>query len=116
MEELLQKALDFSTFRKNIEIQKKVIKDKLQANLTVGYDGGIFYIDRSLITFVEFLIQKSRIENVPILDINNNPVNIKNVIDFQNKILDVYFESTNEYLIEFEKIKTKRSFNDLLDL
>jgi hypothetical protein len=116
MEDSLQKALTFSTFRKNIEIQKKTIKDKLHANLTIGYDGGIFYIDRSLVIFVKFLIDNHRTENIPILDINDIPIIIKNVIDFQNKILDVYFESTNEYLIEFEKIKKQRSPEDLLKL
>jgi hypothetical protein len=116
MEDALQKALGFSTFRKNIEVQKKTIKDKLHANLTIGYDGGIFYVDRPLIVFVDFLIKNSRVENIPILDINNNPINIKNVNDFQNKILDVYFDSTNEYLIEFDKIKSKRSPDDLLKL
>jgi hypothetical protein len=116
MEDTLQAALNFSTFRKNIEIQKKVIKDKLRSNLTIGYDGGIFYVDRTLIVFVDFLIKNSRIENVPILDINNSPIKIKNVNDFQNKILDVYFESTNEYILEFEKIKSTRSPTDLLKL
>lgn len=116
MEDVLQTALNFSTFRKNIEIQKTAIKDKLHANLTVGYDGGIFYIDRSLIIFLKFLIDNHRTENVPVLDTNNVPILIKNVKDFQDKILDVYFESTNEYLIEFEKIKKQRSLEDLLKL
>ncbi len=116
MDQTLQHALNFSTFRKNIEVQKKAIKDKLHANLTIGYDGGLFYIDQSLIVFVNFLIERSRIENVPILDINKNPINIKNLKDFQDRILDVYFDSTNEYLIEIEKLKKKRSPDDLVKL
>lgn len=116
MEDILQQALTFSSFRKNIEIQKKTIKDKLHASLTIGYDGGIFYIDRSLILFVNFLIDSGRTEKVPILDSNNTPILIKDVKDFQNKILDVYFDSTNNYLIEFEKIKKQRSPIDLLKL
>ncbi len=116
MEDILQQALNFSSFRKNIEIQKKTIKDKLHASLTIGYDGGIFYIDRSLIVFVNFLIDSGRIENFPILDSNSTPILIKDVKDFQNKILDVYFESTNKYILEFEKIKSTRSPVDLLKL
>ncbi len=81
-----------------------------------GDDGGIFYIDRSLILFVNFLIDSSRVENIPIIDSNNTPTNIKNVVEFREKILDVYFTSTNEYLIEFEKIKKQRSPEDLLKL
>ena len=114
MEDILKTALEFSNFRKNIEVQKKVLKDKLAANLTIGYDGGIFYIDQSLIVFVEFLVTKSRTENIPIIDINGNPINVKNVIAFQDKILDVYFSSTNDYLLGFEKLKSTRSNIDLL--
>lgn len=116
MEDILKSALEFSNFRKNLELQKKTLKDKLSANLTIGYDGGIFYIDRSLIVFVEFLISKSRIENIPIIDCNQNPINVKSVLEFQEKILDVYFTSTNNYLLEFEKLKVTRSNTDLLKL
>lgn len=116
MDDILKTALEFSNFRKNIEVQKKTLKDKLAASLTIGYDGGIFYIDRSLIVFVEFLISKSRTENIPVIDLNGNPVNIKNVLEFQEKLLDVYFDSTNDYLLAFEKLKSIRSNTDLLKL
>jgi hypothetical protein len=116
MEDILKSALEFSNFRKNLELQKKTLKDKLAANLTIGHDGGIFYIDQSLIVFIEFLISKSRIDNIPIIDRNGNPINIKNILEFQEKILDVYFTSTNDYLLEFEKLKVTRSNSDLLKL
>ena len=116
MEDTLKSALEFSNFRKNLELQKKTLKDKLAGSLTIGHNGGIFYIDQALIVFVEFLISKSRIENVPIIDNNGNPINIKNIFEFQEKILDVYFTSTNDYLLNFEKLKVTRSNIDLLKL
>lgn len=116
MENNLKLALEFSNFRKNLEVQKKILKDKLAANLTIGYDGGIFYVDQTLIVFVEFLVAKNRIENVPIIDLNQNPISVKDILVFQNKILDVYFTSTNQYLLAFEKLKSIRSASDMIKL
>jgi hypothetical protein len=114
MESTLEKVLEFSSYRKNIELQKKILKDKLLSDLTIGYEGGMFRIDQSLITFLQFLIDNNRIDQVPVIDINNNPVMISNTISFRDHILEIYFFSTNHYLVEFEKLKSKRSIQDFL--
>jgi hypothetical protein len=114
MDNILETVLAFSSYRKNIEVQKKILKDKLVSDLTVGYEGGMFRIDQSLISFVQFLISNNRIENVPIIDINTNPIIITNVSTFNDYILEVYFFSTNKYLTEFEKLKSKRNIQDFL--
>jgi len=116
MDETLKRALDFANYRKTLESQIKILKDKLQSNLTIGHDGGIFYIDSNLINFIDFLIRKNRLENVPVLDVNQNPILIKDVSDFMDKILDAYFASTTDYILEFEKLKKQRTVSGLVDL
>lgn len=116
MDERLQKALDFSNYRQTLSIQRKTLKEKINAKLTYGCNGGLFKIDQSLITFVQMLIDQGRTENVPIIDVNENPILIVNLNDFRDEILDRYFSATYEYLEEYQKIKSSRSVEKLLDL
>ena len=52
MEAQLQQALDFSNYRQTLAVQRKTLKEKIDAKLTYGYNGGIFKIDRSLILII----------------------------------------------------------------
>ena len=90
MDERLQKALDFSNYRQTLSIQRKTLKEKINAKLTYGCNGGLFKIDRSLITFVQMLIDQGRVENIPLIDVNENPILIPNLNDFRDEILDRY--------------------------
>jgi hypothetical protein len=116
MEDQLKKALDFSNYRQTFSIQRKTLKEKIDAKLTYGVNGGIFKIDRSLISFVQMLVDLGRSTDVPLLDINDNPIVIPDLESFRDEILDRYFESTLEYFKEYEKIKKSRTVEKLLDL
>lgn len=116
MDEILQKALDFSNYNQTLNVQKKTLREKLDLRLTYGHAGGIFKIDRALISFVQLLIDKERIENVPLIDANNNPILIPDLGKFQDEIFDRYFSATFEYLNGYEKIKNSRSVEKLVDL
>lgn len=116
MDERLQKALDFSNYRQTLSIQRKTLKEKINARLTYGCNGGLFKIDQSLITFVQMLIDQDRTENVPLIDINENPILVVDLRAFRDEILDRYFSATYEYLEEYQKIKSSRTVEKLLDL
>ena len=116
MQEEFQKALDFSNYRQTFAIQRKTLKEKIEAKLTYGHNGGIFKIDRILLNFVEMLIYKDRSEDVVILDVNENPILIKNLVEFREEIFDRYFTATNEYFEEYQKIKKARSVESLLEV
>jgi hypothetical protein len=116
MDERLQKALDFSNYRQTLAIQRKTLKEKINAKLMYGCNGGLFKIDRSLITFVQMLIDLGRVENVPLIDVNENPILISDLTEFKEEILDRYFTATYEYLEEYQKIKSSRAVEKLLDL
>jgi hypothetical protein len=116
MEEQLKKALDFSNYRQTFSIQRRTLKEKIEAKLTYGCNGGIFKIDRSLITFVQLLIDQGRVSGVPLIDSNENPILIDNLETFKDEILDRYFTSTLEYYEQYQDLKKSRSVEKLLDL
>jgi len=115
MDERLSKALDFANFKYTLAIQRKTLKEKIHARLTYGHASGIFKIDRSLISFVQMLIDLERTTNVPLIDDNGNPVLIPDLIKFRDEILDRYFTATLEYYEEYQKIKNSRSVEKLLE-
>lgn len=116
MEDQLQKALDFSKYRQSFATQRKTLKEKNDARLTYGINGGIFKIDRSLITFVQMLIDQGRTTGIPLLDVNDNPILIEDLNDFKDEILDRYFTATLEYYEQYQQLKKSRSIEQLLDL
>lgn len=113
---LLAQALEFSNFKQSLAIQKKTLKEKLAAKMTIGYNSGIFKIDHSLIAFVKLLIDEGRINDVVILDSNITPILVTDVNEFKDIIFDSYFSAVTEYQVEFEKIKKSRSVSALLDI
>lgn len=115
MDDRLKQALDFSNYQQTLLIQKKQLKEKIDARLTYGHSGGLFKIDRSLISFVQLLIDQQRTENIPMLDLNDNPIMIHSVIEFRDEILDRYFTSLYEYHEQYEKIKKSRSVDKLVN-
>jgi hypothetical protein len=116
LEESLKKALDFSNYNHTLSLQRKSLKEKLSAKMTYGHNGGIFKIDRSLITFVQMLIDQGRKQGVPLIDSNENPIMIDDLERFKDEIFDRYFGTILEFYDEFQKIKKSRSVEKLVDL
>lgn len=110
IEELL-KACDI---RQTFNIQLKTFKEKVKSDLTYGFNGGIFYIDRSLLNFIDMLISKNRIHGVIILDINDNPILVDDLEKFQNEIFDRYFTVVNEYYEFYQNIKKSRTVEKII--
>lgn len=116
MDDRLKAALDFSNYRQTLAIQRKTLKEKIEGKLTYGHAGGVFKIDRSLLVFVQMLIDQGRTENVPLIDQNENPILVDDLQQFRDEILDRYFTATYEYHAAYEKIKTSRTVEKLLSL
>jgi hypothetical protein len=116
MDDRLSKALDFANYRQTLAVQRKLLKEKSDAKLTYGHASGLFKIDRNLISFVQFLIDQGRTENIPMIDDNGNPIMIEDLIKFRDEILERYFTSVFEYYSEYQKIKQSRTVEKLTDL
>ena len=116
MQDQLKKALEFSNYRQTFSIQRKILKEKISANLTMGYNGGLFHVDRTLLTFLEMLLTKGRISGVVLLDVNENPILVDDLTAFRDECFTRYFEATNEYFEQDQNLKKSRSVEKLLEL
>jgi len=114
MDKQLEEALDFANYQQTFSIQKKVLKERISAKLTYGFNGGLFRIDRNLLTFVDMLCAKDRTSGVILLDANENPVLVEDLNEFSEEIFRRYFEVTNEYFEQNQKIKKSRSVEKLI--
>jgi len=114
MDQQLKAALDFSNYQQTFSIQKKVLKERIAAKLTYGFNGGLFRIDRTLLTFVDMLCAKGRTSGVVLLDTNENPVLVNDLEVFREELFQRYFEVTNEYFDQYQKIKKSRSVEKLI--
>jgi hypothetical protein len=110
----LTKALEFSNYRITLNNQQDALRAKTQSLLSYSINGGTFSIDRNLITFCNML-QEQKHKTAVLLDIYENPIEV-NLDEFVEEITSRYFEVTNEYLIEFEKLKQARKTHRVLDL
>jgi len=116
LDDKLKSALAFSNYRQTLATQRRLLKEKLEARLTYGFNGGIFKIDQNLLTFVDFFIKNGRTESIPLIDANGNPIMVHDLEKFKDEILDRYFSATNEYIDSFDKLKKSRTIEKLLDL
>jgi hypothetical protein len=115
MQEQFKNALEFANYQQTFSIQRKTLKEKIEAKLTYGFNNGLFRINQNLLTFVEILCTKGRTTGVVILDVNENPVLIDDLEKFKDEIFSRYFETTNEYFEEYQVLKKSRSVEKLLD-
>ena len=115
MQEQLKKALEFANYKQTFSIQRKSLKEKIEAKLTYGVNGGLFHIDQTLLTFVDMLCNNGRTTGIVLLDLNENPVLIEDLESFKDEIFSRYFEATNEYFEQYQSLKKSRSVEKLLD-
>lgn len=116
MDDRLKKALDFSNYQYSLSVKRKTLKEKFEARLTLGRNGGIFKINRELLCFVQLLLDNGKSSDVPLIDDNGNPVLIDDLASFKQEIFDRYFSVSNEYFDEYRKIKKSRTIEKLVDL
>jgi hypothetical protein len=116
MEENLKRALDFANYRNTLSNQMSILKEKIDAKLTYGYNGGIFKIDIALISFVNSIIGQGRTQGVPMLDTNGIPVIVDDMEKFRDEITDRYFSSVLEYHEKYQEIKKSRTVEKMVDL
>tara|TARA_B110000305_G_C19361490_1_gene599694 strand:+ start:173 stop:520 length:348 start_codon:yes stop_codon:yes gene_type:complete len=110
----LTKALEFANYRVTLNNQQAQLKAKTQSLLSYSINGGTFTIDLTLITFCKQLIDNSQTE-VVLLDIYNNPIKV-DVESFYEEIISRYYEVTNNYYAEYEKLRKSRKVHKVLDL
>jgi len=114
MDERLEKALEFSNYMTTLSNQKRILKERFIEDSFYYYKGCQFTVNRELITFVNLLVEKDN-DSIVLIDDNDIPVSIDNTESFLQDLFDVYFSSSNDYLAEYNKLKTKRKVEALVD-
>jgi hypothetical protein len=114
MDDRLEKALEFSNIRLAQSVERRRLTEKFKQELTYAYNGGIFYIDRTLLIFLKDLKEKFEYGSTIILDDKLNPIEISNVTEFADKIWDIYFNSTKQYLWDLNVLKKRRKVQDIV--
>ena len=115
MDERLKKALDFSNYMVTLNNQKRVLKEKFYEARIHYFNGGQFSVTQELLTFVGMLCEKDDTNNIVIIDDNDTPIRIKDLNEFLDDIMNIYFVSANEYQTEYEKLRSKRKVSGLVE-
>lgn len=110
MDKRLQQALDFSQYMTTLNNQKRLLNEKFYEKCVFFYNGGKFTITTSLISYCKTLKYNTEI----IIDDNSLPIEV-DTKDFTNKIIDQYTIAKQDYLDQYNQIKTKRSVEKFLN-
>lgn len=116
MDEKIEKAFGVANYMATLSNQRRVILEEYNQKMVYYVNGATFNVDYNLINFAKNLIDLGHTEEIVFVDANNQPVIIKDVQDFLDNIVSVYFEAVNEYYTKFSEIKRKRNVKDLVEL
>lgn len=114
MDPRLKKALEFSEYHHTLSLQSQILKEKTIKRLLIGYNGGLFDVNRDLISFSKTLIDMGRTTDVPFLDKNDKPVLVNDMNDFLETLISTYFSALNEYYFSYDKILKQRSVEGII--
>jgi len=114
MDKRLEDAFDIVKYQQTLINQRDLLKQWVTTRLHYAENGGLFAITPELISMVSILISDNR-PSIVLLDNNNTPILIKNPIQFLNNIKELYFEITNQYYAEYQKLCEKRNVKDLVE-
>jgi hypothetical protein len=111
----LKKALDFSNTMKTFNLNKNNLKVKTQNLLSYSTAGGSFTVDQSLISFMNFVVSSGKTE-ISLLDKNNVPIHIDDTEKFLDEVSSLYFEVVNDYYNEYQKLRSSRKIEKVLEI
>ena len=113
--ERLEKALDFSNTMKTFNLNKNNLKVKTQNLLSYSTAGGSFSVDQSLISFMNFVVSSGKTE-ITLLDKNGIPIRIGDTEKFLDEVSSLYFEVVNDYYNEYQKLRSSRKIEKVLEI
>jgi len=111
----LEKALDFSNTMQTFNLAKNNLKVKTQNLLSYSTNGGTFRVSQELIGFMQFVVQSGKTETI-ILDKNDIPIQIIDTEKFLEDISSLYFEAVNEYYNDYQKLRSSRKIEKVLEI
>ena len=104
----LSAAVEAANFRITLNNQKQNARLKLQNDLIIAVNGGIFSVTPELIAFANTLLQREKVDAI-LLDNNKNPIMIDDLSGFVDDLISLYYEHLNEFLVEFKSLQKSRT-------
>ena len=114
-QERLAKALDFSNTMQTFNLAKNNLKVKTQNLLSYSTNGGTFRVSQELIGFMQFVVASGKSETI-ILDKNDIPIQITDTEKFLEDVSSLYFEAVNEYYNDYQKLRSSRKIEKVLEI
>jgi hypothetical protein len=114
-QERLAKALDFSNTMQTFNLAKNNLKVKTQNLLSYSTNGGTFRVTQDLIGFMNFVVSSGKTETI-LLDKNDIPIKIEDTEKFLEDISSLYFEAVNEYYNDYQKLRSSRKIEKVLEI
>ena len=100
--------IETSSFRETQNNQIEIVQLKDVSDIKHAENGGIFVVDKELITFVDYLVRKNQF-SIFLLDSRNIPIKIDEPQKFLDNITDTFMKSTLKYYYDYSELKTKRN-------
>jgi hypothetical protein len=114
-QERLEKALDFSNTMQTFNLAKNNLKVKTQNLLSYSTNGGTFRVSQELIGFMQFVVSSGKSETI-LLDKNDIPIQIIDTEKFLEDVTSLYFEAVNEYYNDYQKLRSSRKIEKVLEI
>lgn len=115
MDERLEKALDFSNYMASLYNQKKSFQEKFYQDIVYYYNGSQFTVTQGLISFCDTMLRNKQ-EDIVLIDDNDIPTEIENLKLFLENIINIYFEASNSFIHDYNRIKKQRTVENLTDI
>ncbi len=95
--------------------QKRILVEEFNQNSLYFFNGGCFLANRELITFLKTLLDFDKSSAV-VIDHNNTPIDIPNLKSFLEEIINTHTTAINSYHNKYQKLKSSRSVESLLNI
>jgi len=114
MDNRLEQALDFSNFRMILLTRQKNLKVLMNNKLTLVYEGGIFKVNKELISFID-LVDRCNFKEFIFIDSNDIPILVKDIKEFQKAAFAKYESALNQYHKSYQKLSEARDIRKVID-
>lgn len=114
MDQRLEQALNFSNFRLILSTKQKNLKILLNNKLKVSYQGGLFNIDQTLITYL-YQLNEMNVSKCILMDLNGIPILITDIKDMLEIIIDKYNKALESYYKNYQRLEEARDIRKVVD-
>jgi hypothetical protein len=83
---------------------KRLLKEKYQARMVFGYNGGLFRAGPEILALLNSVPVE---DDIVVLDLYENPVKV-NPLELQHLAHDRWQEQMNAWLVEYDELSKKR--------